>query len=64
MHNDGAILCLRMLVHNLSHSASELEQSITEGVAVTGPLCVVELNHLPLLTILTQTNCSEEKKNN
>ena len=33
---------------------SELEEGVAEGVAVAGPLGVVELDHLPLLAILPQ----------
>ena len=59
MDDDWTILCLRVLVHHLSHPPPELQQSVAEGVAVAGPLCVVELNHLPLFSILSQTNSSE-----
>ena len=52
--NDGAILSLRMEVHDLPDPPPELQQGVTEGVAVARPLRVVELDHLPLLPVLPQ----------
>ena len=53
----GAVLGLRVLVHHLPHPASELQQRVAEGVGVTRPLRVVELDHLALLPVLPQTDC-------
>ena len=53
----GAILGLRVLVHHLPHPAPELQQRVAEGVGVTRPLRVVELDHLALLPVLPQTDC-------
>ena len=52
-----AVLGLRVLVHHLPHPAPELQQGVAEGVGVTGPLRVVELDHLALLPVLSQTDC-------
>ena len=53
----GAVLGLRVLVHHLPHPAPELQQRVAEGVGVTRPLSVVELDHLALLPVLPQTDC-------
>ena len=63
MDDDRTILGLRMLVHNLSHSSSELQQSVAEGVGVARPFCVVKLDHLPLLSVLSKPDCSEKLRN-
>ena len=60
MDDDGAILSLRVHVHHLSDSPPELKQGVAEGVAVAGPLGVVELDHLPLLAILPQPDGSDQ----
>ena len=57
MDDDRAILSLRVLIHHLSHPPPELQQRVAEGVGVTRPLSVVELDHLALLPILSQTDC-------
>ena len=57
MDDDRAILSLRVLIHHLSHSPPELQQRVAEGVGVTRPLSVVELDHLSLLPILSQADC-------
>ena len=54
MYDDRPVLCLRVLVHNLAHPPPELQEGVGEGVGVTGPLRVVELNDLPLLPVLPQ----------
>ena len=57
-----AVLGLRVLVHHLPHPAPELQQGVAEGVGVTGPLRVVELDHLALLPVLSQTDCPGHRK--
>ena len=57
MNDDRAILSLWVLIHHLSHPPPELQQCVAEGVGVTRPLSVVELDHLALLPILSQTDC-------
>lgn len=52
-----AVLRLWVLVHHLPHPAPELQQGVAEGVGVTRPLRVVELDHLALLPVLPQTDC-------
>ena len=57
MDDDWAVLSLRVLIHHLSHPPPELQQRVAEGVGVTRPLGVVELDHLALLPVLPQTDC-------
>ena len=57
VNDDGPVLGLRVHVHHLSDPPPELEQGVAEGVAVARPLGVVELDHLPLLSVLAQPNC-------
>jgi hypothetical protein len=54
VYDDWSVLSLWMLVHDLSHAPSELQERVGEGVGVTRPLCVVELDHFPLLSVLSQ----------
>ena len=52
MDNDWPVLCVWMVVHDVSDSAAKLEQGIGEGVGMTRPLSVVKQNHFPLLVVL------------
>ncbi len=54
MDDDRPVLRLWVLVHDLAHAPPELQERVGEGVGVTGPLRVVELDHLPLLPLLPQ----------
>ena len=54
MHDDGPVLCVRVVVHDVPHPPSELQQGVGEGVGVTGPLGVVEQDHLALLVVLEE----------
>ena len=57
VNDDGTILGLGVHIHHLSDSPSELEERVAEWIAVTRPLRVVELDHLPLLPVLAQSDC-------
>ena len=46
---------------HLPHSPPELQEGVAEGVAVAGPLRVVELDHLPLLPVLPQPDRPDHK---
>ena len=60
VNDDGTILGLRVHVHHLSDPPPELEERVAEWIAVARPLRVVELDHLPLLTVLAQPDRPEK----
>ena len=62
VNDDGTILGLRVHVHHLSDSPPELEERVAEWIAVARPLRVVELDHLPLLTVLAQPDRPEKSQ--